>query len=92
MATIHIPMAEAARDFAAVAARVRAGAEVVIEGAGEPPIVCRTMETPPVRKLSESLRLARELGSTATLDGGFEQDLLAVIEAHPEPLDPPAWD
>ena len=32
MATIHIPEAEAARNFAAVMAHVRAGTEVVIEG------------------------------------------------------------
>ena len=40
---IHISEAEAARDFAAVLARVRAGAEIVIEGR-EPIVVVRAGE------------------------------------------------
>ena len=45
-----------------------------------------------VRLLSESLRLARERGSTTTLDGEFGRDLEAVVGSHREPLIPPAWD
>jgi hypothetical protein len=41
--------------------------------------------------LSESLRLAKERGSTATLDGSFASDLEAVIASHLEPLNNP-WD
>jgi antitoxin (DNA-binding transcriptional repressor) of toxin-antitoxin stability system len=89
MATIHIPEAEAARNFAALMARVRAGAEVVVEGDGSPAVVWRTADEPSLRRLSESLRIAKEHGSTATLDGGFARDLEAVVESHPEPLENP---
>lgn len=47
---------------------------------------------PHVRLLSESLRIARERDSHATLDGKFSRDLEAVISSHREPLAPPAWD
>jgi prevent-host-death family protein len=91
MATIHIPEAEAARDFAGLLARVRAGEEIVIEKEASPAVVLRVAAEPSVRRLSESLRLAREHGSTATLDGEFARDLEAVIASHPEPLNV-SWD
>jgi antitoxin (DNA-binding transcriptional repressor) of toxin-antitoxin stability system len=83
--------AEAAKDFASVMSKVRAGAEVVIEKDARPVAVVKPPE-PVLRLLSESLRLAREHGSTATLDGGFAKDVEEAIESHREPLDPPAWD
>ena len=89
MATIHISDADACRDFAGVLARVRAGAEIVIEDAASPAVVVRTAVESPLRRLSESLRLAKEHGSTVTLDGGFAHDLEAVINSHPEPLENP---
>jgi hypothetical protein len=46
-------------------------------------------EEPKLRRLSESLRLAKERGSKITLDGAFAQDLEAVIDGHPEPLENP---
>jgi prevent-host-death family protein len=88
---IHISEAEAARDFAALLDRVRAGAEVVIETDARPVAVVRPAE-PHVRLLSESLRLAKEHGSAATLDGDFARDLEEVINSHREPLHPPTWD
>ena len=88
---IHVSEAEAASDFASLLARVREGAEVVIEHEARPVAVVRPAE-PHVRLLSESLRLAKEHGSTATLDGDFERDLEEVINSHREPLNPPAWD
>jgi antitoxin (DNA-binding transcriptional repressor) of toxin-antitoxin stability system len=91
MATIRISEAEAARDFAGLMARVRAGAEVVIEKEASPAIVLRVAIERPVRRLSESLRMAKEHGSTATLDGGFAADLEAVVNSHPEPLEN-LWD
>jgi antitoxin (DNA-binding transcriptional repressor) of toxin-antitoxin stability system len=91
MATIHISEAEAARDFAGLLARVRAGAEVVIDKGVSPSVVLRVANEPAVRRLSESLRMAREHGSTATLDGDFARDLEAAITSHPEPLQS-AWD
>jgi hypothetical protein len=45
----------------------------------------------PMRRLSESLRMAKEHGSTATLDGGFGHDLETAVSSHPEPLENP-WD
>jgi antitoxin (DNA-binding transcriptional repressor) of toxin-antitoxin stability system len=88
---IRISEAEAANDFAGLLARVRAGAEVVIESGKLPVAVVRAAE-PHVRLLSESLRLAKEHASTATLDGDFAKDVEAAIESHREPLNPPAWD
>jgi hypothetical protein len=91
MAVIHISEAEAARDFAGLLARVRAGAEVVIDNDAYPPVVLRVAVERPVRRLSESLRLAKEHSSTVTLDGGFAADLEAVVNSHPEPLKS-SWD
>lgn len=88
---IHVSEAEAASDFAALMARVRAGAEVIIENGERPVAVVRAAE-PAVRLLSESLRLARAHGSTATLDKDFGHDLEEIIKSHREPLNPPAWD
>jgi len=91
----HISEAEAARDFAGLLARVRSGDEIVIEGnAGDearPVAVIRQVE-PHVRWLSESLRLAKEHVSTATLDEDFARDLEEAINSHREPLNPPAWE
>ncbi|MHB1700357.1 MAG: hypothetical protein ACYCSN_09525 [Acidobacteriaceae bacterium] len=46
MATIHISEAEAAGDFAGLMARVRAGAEVVIEKEASPAVVLRMADKP----------------------------------------------
>ena len=89
---IHISEAEAARNFAGVLARVRAGAEIVIDG-HEPVVVSmRAAKREPGRLLSESIALAGAHGSTVTLDGYFARDLEAIINSHREPLNPPAWD
>jgi antitoxin (DNA-binding transcriptional repressor) of toxin-antitoxin stability system len=88
MAVIHISEAEAARDLHGLLARVRAGEEIVIEKEASPAVVLRVAERP-LRRLSESLRLAKEHGSTVTLDGGFARDLEAVVNSHPEPLENP---
>ena len=88
---IDMSEAEATRDFASLLARVREGAEVVIKNGTRPVAVVRPAE-PHVRRLSESLRLAREHGSTATPDENFAKDVAAAVESHREPLKPPAWD
>jgi len=75
---IRISEAEAARDFASLLARVREGAEVVIENDSRPVAVVRPAE-PCVRLLSDALRLAREHGSTATLDGEFAKDVEGTV-------------
>ena len=88
---IRVSEAEAASDFSSLLARVRAGAEVVIERDAEAVAVIRPA-APRVRLLSESLRLAKEQGSNATLDGEFGRALEAVVSSHGEPLTPPSWD
>jgi antitoxin (DNA-binding transcriptional repressor) of toxin-antitoxin stability system len=86
---IRVSEAEAASDFMWPMDRVRAGAEVVIERDARPVAVVRPAERY-VRLLSESLRLAKEHGSTATLDGDFGGDLEEIINSHREPPIPPA--
>ena len=88
---IRVSEAEAASDFPSLLARVRAGAEVVIERDAKAVAVIRSA-APHVCLLSESLRLANERGSNAILDGEFGRDLEAVVSSHREPLTPPAWD
>ena len=88
---IRVSEAEAANDFPSLLARVRAGAEIVIERDAEAVAVIRPA-APNVRLLSESLRMAKERGSSATLDGDFGRDLETVVSSHREPLTPPAWD
>ena len=88
---IHISEAEAAKDLHSLLARVRAGAEIVIERDAEAVAVIRPAE-PHVRLLSESLRLARERGSKSTLDGDFGRGLENVVNSHREALTPPVWD
>ncbi len=90
---VHVSEKEAAAtSVETLLAHVRAGAEVVIEDGARPVAVLRSADPPPGRLLSESLRLAREHGSTATLDEDFAKDVEAAIESRREPLNPPAWD
>jgi antitoxin (DNA-binding transcriptional repressor) of toxin-antitoxin stability system len=92
MARIRISEAEAARDFAGLMARVRAGAEVVIESNARAVAVVRPAVAQPGRLLSESIASAEARGSTATLDADFARDLNEVINGNREPLEPPTWD
>ena len=63
---IHVSEAEAESHFRELMAKVRAGAETVIEENGRPVAILRQIAEPPGRLLSESLRLAQEHGSTVT--------------------------
>ncbi len=87
---IHISEAEAASDFAALLARVRAGAEVVIES-GKLPAAVIHAPTPPRRTISECIALLPE-DSTAVMDADFAKDVEAAVESHREPLKPSPWD
>ncbi len=95
---IHISEAEAASDFPAVLARVRAGAEIVIEGR-EPVVVVRAGEAraEPVRGrlLSECIALAKahtkELGYEPTLDPDFAADLEEIIKSR-KPREISSWE
>lgn len=91
MAVIHITEAEAARDFTAVMDRVRAGAEVVIDKDASAVAILRPAFNPNLRRLSESLRLARARASTVTLDSDFGRDLTDVIRSHREAINT-EWD
>jgi hypothetical protein len=90
---IHISEEEAAGDFAGMVARVRAGAEIVIEGR-EPILVVRAG---PVRGrlISECIALAKaheeETGNVPVLDPDFAADVEEVVKNR-KPWDPPAWE
>ncbi len=90
MSTIHMSEAEAARDFAGLLQRVRAGAEIFIESDAAPVVILRT-PTPAHRSIEECLALLPE-ESTATIDEDFPRDVQEAVAAHREPLNPPAWD
>jgi antitoxin (DNA-binding transcriptional repressor) of toxin-antitoxin stability system len=87
---IRVSEAEAASDFAELLARVRAGAEVVIES-GKLAVAVIHSPVPPRRSISECIALLPE-DSTATIDADFARDVEAAVESHREPLEPPAWD
>jgi antitoxin (DNA-binding transcriptional repressor) of toxin-antitoxin stability system len=93
---IHVSDKEAADDFASLLARVREGAEVVIEHDARPVAVVRPAEVFRGRLLSESIALAKahakKLGYEPTLDADFAADLEEIITSHRKPLNPPAWD
>ena len=99
MATIHISEAEAARDFAGLMARVRAGAEVVIDDAS-PAVKLFIVAAPrPGRLLSESIALAEthakelslELGFEPAMDAEFARDMEEIVQSR-KPRDTSAWD
>jgi antitoxin (DNA-binding transcriptional repressor) of toxin-antitoxin stability system len=95
---VHITEAKAANDFAGVLARVRAGAEIVIEGR-DPIVVTRAGEVraEPVRgrMLSECIALAKaheeETGKVPVLDPDFAADLEEIVKNR-KPWNPPAWE
>jgi antitoxin (DNA-binding transcriptional repressor) of toxin-antitoxin stability system len=93
--TLRITEAELARDIHAVLAKVREGDEVIVEQDHRPVAVIKTPQGPG-RKLSETVALAKayeeELGCAPVPDADFAADVQAAIDAHREPLDPPAWD
>ena len=96
MATIHISEADAARDFAGLMARVRAGAEVVIESeGGKLPVAVIHSPVPPRRTISECIALAKkheeETGESPVLDPDFAADVEEIIRNR-NPWNPPAWD
>lgn len=91
---IHISEAEAAGDFAALMARVRAGAEVVIEN-GERPVAVLHAAEPVRRSISECIALAKaheeETGKAPVLDPDFANDVEGIINQR-KPWNPPAWE
>jgi antitoxin (DNA-binding transcriptional repressor) of toxin-antitoxin stability system len=90
MTTFHVSEAEAAREFAGLLARVRAGAEVVIED-GAHPVAVLHPPAPPRRSIEECIALLAA-DSPATIDEDFAGDVAAAVAAQREPLNPPAWE
>ena len=90
MAVIHISEADAARDFSGLMAKVRAGAEIVIENGTYPAAVLR-VATPSRRSIEECIALVPE-DSPAVIDEHFARDVEMARAAHREPLEPPIWD
>ena len=93
---IHISEEEAASDFASVLARVRSGAEVVIESeSGKLPVAVIHLPVPPRRTISECIALARkheeETGGSPTLEPDFAADVDEIIRNR-KPWNPPAWE
>jgi antitoxin (DNA-binding transcriptional repressor) of toxin-antitoxin stability system len=88
MAVIHISEAEAISGFAGLLARVRGGAEIVIEE-GSTPVAVLHLPAPPRRSIEECIALLPE-NSPATIDEEFARDVETA--AHSEPLEPPTWD
>ncbi len=90
---IHISEAEAASNFAGVLARVRAGAEIVIEG--REPIVVMRAEPVRGRLLSECIALAKEheeeTGKIPVLDPDFAADVEEIVKNR-KAWTPPAWE
>jgi len=89
---IPISEAEAASDFASLLARVRAGAEVVIEN-GERPAAVLHAADPVRRSISECIALAKaheqETGRAPVLDPDFADDEEEIL-SHRKPWNPPA--
>ena len=91
---IHISEAEATSDFAALMARVRAGAKVIIEDGARPVAVLRAAG-PMRRTISECIALAKareeETGKAPVLDPDFAEDVEEIL-SHRKPWNPPAWE
>jgi antitoxin (DNA-binding transcriptional repressor) of toxin-antitoxin stability system len=93
---VHISEEEAASDFASVLARVRAGAEVVIESEGDRlPLAVMHPPAPLRRTISECIALAKrheeESGESPVLDPDFAADVEEIVRNR-KPWNPPAWD
>lgn len=91
---IHVSEAEAASDFAALLARVRAGAEVIIENRERPVAVLQAAE-PVRRSISECIALAKrheeETSKAPIPDSDFAADVEDIL-SHRRPWNPPAWE
>ena len=94
MATVHISEAEAARDFAGLMARVRAGTEVVIDDAS-PAVKLSVVAVRSGRLLSESIALAEahaaKLGYEPAMDADFAADMEEIVRKR-KPRETSPWD
>lgn len=87
---IHVSEADAASDLRSLLARVRAGAEVIIEN-GSSPVAILHSPAPPRRSIAECIALL-PAESPFVADESFARDVEAAAASHREPLEPPSWD
>jgi antitoxin (DNA-binding transcriptional repressor) of toxin-antitoxin stability system len=90
MATFRISEADAARDFAALMKRVRAGEEIEIKSGSNTVAVIKPPA--PSRRTVEEILACLPEDSPAVIDEDFATDVAAAVAAHRDPLNPPAWD
>jgi prevent-host-death family protein len=94
MATTHISLADAARDLAALIARVNAGEEIIIESDANPVAV---IIAPPRKGATIAETLTRmeastkKLGYEPTMDAEFAADMEEIIRNR-KPRDMSTWD
>src|SRR5579863_1089408 len=92
---IHISESEAENDFRSVLARVREGAEVVIDGENGPPVAVVRAPTPERRNIAESIARAKqheqETGESPVLDPAFAADVEEIIRNR-KPWNPTTWE
>lgn len=77
--------------FADILSLASTGEEVEIAQPGRPTLKL-VVSRAPGRLLSESLASARSRATTARIDAEFAEDVRSAIRAHPESLDPAAWE
>ncbi|SRR5579871_5273970 len=91
MIQLHMTAAEVAGNFPDVLAKVREGAEVLVEHDHQPVAVIRSSK-PMGRPISECIASARASGSNVTLDGEFAADVEDGIRSRQGEWNPPSWD
>jgi antitoxin (DNA-binding transcriptional repressor) of toxin-antitoxin stability system len=91
---IRISETEAARDFAGLIKRVRAGAEIIIEN-GEQPVAVIHAADPAPRGISECIAVAerheKETGKAPVLDADFAKDVEEILSRR-KPWNPLPWE
>jgi hypothetical protein len=99
MAQVHMTEAELAQNLHAVLEKVRNGEEIVVEQGveqGRRPFAIIRAPEEPGRPIEDCIAIAKayeeRLGYAPLPDPDFAADVQAAIDAHREPLDPPAWD
>jgi antitoxin (DNA-binding transcriptional repressor) of toxin-antitoxin stability system len=96
MATIHIPLSEAAGNLPDILARVRAGEDIVIEDESATPVRLSTASPArhgrPISEVIAHLRaIEKERGEPLVMDEDYAADMREII-ANRRPRDTSAWD
>jgi antitoxin (DNA-binding transcriptional repressor) of toxin-antitoxin stability system len=89
--TVHMTDQEVAKNFSAVLAKIREGAEVIVEQDHRPVALIRSPKRSG-RRLSECIASAKASGSRVTLDGGFGRDVEEGIKERQLRWNPPSWE